>query len=178
MTFWYTWLFDHTGGSVLLVIVAHAVEGAVQDDTLVYFAVWLALAVVLVVVDRRMWLGWWALLVAGLVLMFMVVNPLLFRPPRSTRNWASKAVLGERIGTETTTVPIPARFRTWVPTVATVWQLAGVALLAVGLVRLDLLLTLAGLLLTQCAKAWYLDRAVLLFEDMTTRDPHYASWDF
>lgn len=56
VTFWYTWLFDHTGGSVLLVIVAHGVEGAINDDSVLYFAVWLALAVVLVVADRRSWL--------------------------------------------------------------------------------------------------------------------------
>ena len=58
VTFWYSWLFNHTGGSVLLCIVAHAVEGAIQNDSVVhYFGVWLALAVVLVVVDLRSWLG-------------------------------------------------------------------------------------------------------------------------
>ncbi|MEJ2888120.1 CPBP family intramembrane glutamic endopeptidase [Actinomycetospora aeridis] len=57
VTFWYSWLFDHTGGSVLLVVVAHAVEGAIQDDTVLYFTLWLALAVVLVVVDLKAWLG-------------------------------------------------------------------------------------------------------------------------
>lgn len=57
VTFWYSWLFDRTGGSVLLCIVAHAVEGAIQDDTVLYFTVWLLLAVVLVVADRRRWLG-------------------------------------------------------------------------------------------------------------------------
>jgi membrane protease YdiL (CAAX protease family) len=55
VTFWYTWLFDHAGGSVLVVVVAHAVEGAINDDSVLYFAVWLALAVVLVVVDLRWW---------------------------------------------------------------------------------------------------------------------------
>ncbi|MEJ2862267.1 CPBP family intramembrane glutamic endopeptidase [Actinomycetospora flava] len=56
VTFWYTWLFDHTGGSVLLVLVAHSVEGAIDDDSVLYFALWPALAVVLVVADRRWWL--------------------------------------------------------------------------------------------------------------------------
>jgi uncharacterized protein len=55
VTFWYSWLFDHARGSVLLVLVAHAVEGAIQDDTLVYFGLWLAFAVVLVVADLRWW---------------------------------------------------------------------------------------------------------------------------
>ncbi len=56
VTFWYTWLFDHTGGSVLLVVVAHAAEGAVQHEGLLYMVVWLAVAVVLVAVDLRAWL--------------------------------------------------------------------------------------------------------------------------
>ena len=34
---------------------AHGVEGAVNNDTLVYVSIWLGVAVVLVVVDRRWW---------------------------------------------------------------------------------------------------------------------------
>jgi membrane protease YdiL (CAAX protease family) len=30
VTFWYTWLFNHTGGSVLLVLVAHSTQGTIQ----------------------------------------------------------------------------------------------------------------------------------------------------
>jgi hypothetical protein len=30
----------------------------------------------------------------------------------------------------------------------------------------------------QTAKAWFLDRMVLLFEDMKARDPDYASWEY
>lgn len=41
---------------------------------------------------------------------------------------------------------------------------------------LPLLLTVTGLLFGQCAKAWYIDRAVLLFEDMTS-DARYADGD-
>ena len=32
VTFWYTWLFDHTGGSVLMTIVAHATEGIIEPN--------------------------------------------------------------------------------------------------------------------------------------------------
>jgi uncharacterized protein len=68
VTFWYAWLFNHTGGSVLLTVVAHATEGSVQtgslwaagDDasrqTLLYSLVWASVAVALVVLDRRAWL--------------------------------------------------------------------------------------------------------------------------
>jgi hypothetical protein len=57
------------------------------------------------------------------------------------------------------------------------WSLAGVALLAYGLIELDLLIVVAGLVLTQTAKAWYIDRMVLLYEDMKARSPEYAAWE-
>jgi Family of unknown function (DUF6653) len=31
---------------------------------------------------------------------------------------------------------------------------------------------------TSVAKAWFIDRMVLLFEDMKTGDPEYAGWDY
>ena len=43
------------------------------------------------------WIGWWSLVPTGLILVFLMINPLLFHEPSSTRNWASKAVFGERI---------------------------------------------------------------------------------
>jgi hypothetical protein len=71
VTFWYTWLFNRTGGSVFITIVAHAADGIVgeqllKDDggfhgtaetrfILLYSAAWLLVAVVLVLADRRMW---------------------------------------------------------------------------------------------------------------------------
>jgi hypothetical protein len=36
----------------------------------------------------RDWIGWWSLVPIALSLVFMVVNPLLFPKPASTRNWA------------------------------------------------------------------------------------------
>jgi hypothetical protein len=55
VTFWYAWLFNHTGGSVLMVVVAHSVEGLIQAQGLIYMGVWLAVAIGLVVFDRKAW---------------------------------------------------------------------------------------------------------------------------
>ena len=96
----------------------------------------------------REWIGWWSLAAVALALVFMMVNPLLFPPARSTRNWASKGVLGERIWSDRSKV------------------------------ELDLLAVVAGLLVTQAAKAWFIDRMVLLFDDMKARVPEYAAWDY
>jgi hypothetical protein len=126
----------------------------------------------------REWIGWWSLGAVALALVFMMVNPLLFPPPRSTRNWASKGVFGEHIWSDRDTVEVPPQFLTSrVPAVTYTLQAAGLAALAYGLVELDLLLVVSGLVIVQFAKAWYIDRMVLLFEDMKGRHPEYARWE-
>ena len=146
------------------------------------WSVWVRFAVLpllALAVWSRVWIGWWSVLAVAAALVFMVVEPLLFPVPRSTRTWASKGVLGERVWAERTTVAVPEQFATSrVPVVTALWQVLGLVVLVVGLLRLDLLLTVAGLALVQCAKAWAIDRAVLLFEDMKTRHPHYATWEY
>ncbi|MGH3021968.1 MAG: hypothetical protein ACRDNR_17670, partial [Gaiellaceae bacterium] len=70
VTFFYTWLFVHSGGSVLITIVAHASEGVIvrefvatdgwsgADETqfaVIYTAAWCAIAIALLVFDRQLW---------------------------------------------------------------------------------------------------------------------------
>jgi hypothetical protein len=126
----------------------------------------------------RDWIGWWCLVPIVLSLVFMMVNPVLFAKPRSTRNWASKGVFGERVWSERTKVPVPAQFNARVLNVTYAIQAVGAVALAYGLVRLDLMATITGLVILQTAKAWFIDRHVLLFEDMKTRHAEYASWEY
>jgi uncharacterized protein len=69
VTFWYTWLFNHTGGSVLLVLVAHSTQGTIQigapwsasadvaQAILIYAFVAIAVAIGLVIFDWKAWRG-------------------------------------------------------------------------------------------------------------------------
>jgi membrane protease YdiL (CAAX protease family) len=68
VTFWYAWLFNRTGGSVLMTLIAHATEGSIQFGAfwtagaagriiLVYAAMWCAVAIGLVLFDWRFWRG-------------------------------------------------------------------------------------------------------------------------
>ena len=125
----------------------------------------------------RDWIGWWFLAAVGLALVWMVVNPLFFREPASTRNWASRGVLGERIWTEGDKATFPPEFRSKVPAVAMGFQAAALVPLVYGLIELNVLSVVVGIVFMQCAKAWYIDRMVLLFETMKDRDPDYAQWD-
>src|ERR671911_2053671 len=67
VTFWYTWLFNHTGGSVLMTVVAHASQGTIQigalwsvgadfaQANLLFGVVSSAVAIGLVVFDWKAW---------------------------------------------------------------------------------------------------------------------------
>src|ERR687897_831898 len=67
VTFFYTWLFNHTGGSVLMTIVSHAAQGTIQigalwpagadfaQAMLLNGVVLSAVAIGLVVFDRKAW---------------------------------------------------------------------------------------------------------------------------
>jgi uncharacterized protein len=68
VTFWYAWLFNRTGGSVLMTLIAHATEGSIQVGALwpagvasrhilLYAAVWCVVAIALIVLDWQFWRG-------------------------------------------------------------------------------------------------------------------------
>ncbi len=67
VTFWYAWLFNRTGGSVLLPLIAHVTEGCVNTQTLwpagadadreawMWLISWALLVVCLLIFDRKSW---------------------------------------------------------------------------------------------------------------------------
>jgi membrane protease YdiL (CAAX protease family) len=67
VTIWYSWLFNHSGGSALLTLIAHSVEGLVHPQlfwsdptvtstaTTVYAAGWCLAALVLIAADWGFW---------------------------------------------------------------------------------------------------------------------------
>ncbi len=69
VTFWYAWLFNRTGGSVLITLVSHATQGTVTiggfwsagpdfaQANLLFGVVASAVAIGLVVFDRKAWRG-------------------------------------------------------------------------------------------------------------------------
>ena len=67
VTFWYAWLFNRSGGSVLLTLIAHATEGTVNTQALwaagpnadrvtwMWLISWALLVVALLIFDRKSW---------------------------------------------------------------------------------------------------------------------------
>jgi uncharacterized protein len=66
VTFWYTWLFNRTGGSVLLTLIAHSTEGSANIHAMwseqyaarlswIWLMVWILLVAILLIFDRKSW---------------------------------------------------------------------------------------------------------------------------
>jgi len=126
----------------------------------------------------RKWIGRRALIPLAVSTGWLLANPLFFREPRSTRNWASKGVLGERIWAERAPSELPDQFDSVVPAVATAYQAIGFVPLVYGLAALKATPAITGMLILQGGKLWYIDRMVLLFEEMKRIDPEYARWEY
>lgn len=123
----------------------------------------------------RVWLGTWAIFAIAAALFWMWLNPRLFEPPQSTDNWASKAVLGERVLLNQDEIPIPPHHQK-MATILNLVALLGVPFLIWGIVTLQIWPTLFGSGLIYAGKLWFLDRMVWLYEDMKQASPTYQSW--
>lgn len=134
-----------------------------------------ALPLLVVAIWSRTWLGWWALVPLVLALLWTWLNPRLFPVPASTRNWASKAVLGERVWLNRRQVPIPAHHSRALHLLIATAAL-GLPVLAWGLYNLQLWPTLLGSVLIYAGKLWFLDRMVWLYQDMCELHPEYRRW--
>jgi hypothetical protein len=135
------------------------------------------LPLLVLAVWSRDWIGLWFLIPLALSVVWLFVNPMLFSPPASTRNWASEGVLGERIWSERERSELPEQFDSPVPAVAQLVQVVGLVPLVYGLIELDAIAALTGVVIVQAAKLWYIDRMVLLFDELKG-DPRYAAWDY
>ncbi len=142
------------------------------------WSVWtrlLILPLLAAAVWSRVWIGWWALVPCLLLALWTWLNPRVFPEPRSTDNWASRGVLGERVWLNRGSVPVPSHHGSMAMFLA---LLSGLGLLPLmwGLVGLAVLPTLLGLIVVVGGKLWFLDRMNRLFEEMKDADPRYRAW--
>jgi len=125
----------------------------------------------------RVWLGWWALVPLIVLAVWTWLNPRIFSPPATTKNWASRATFGERVWMNRKNIPISPHHVTAVR-VLLVPTTLGLPVLIWGLYALDIWPTLLGLVLTLGGKLWFLDRMVWIYMDMRSTDDTYASWEY
>jgi hypothetical protein len=135
-------------------------------------AIWPALVLALWSIH---WIGWWAALPLALIAIWAFVNPRAFPPPASTRSWASRGVLGERIYLARGEWPIPDHHRIAAQWLAGIGGGGALAMLA-GLVIASPSLFVAGAVTAFLGKMWFIDRMVWLFDDMARDHPACAAW--
>lgn len=121
----------------------------------IVFAIW-----------SRVWIGWYCLIPLLLLIVWVVVNPTLFKPPENFDSWGSKAVLGERAYMRRSDVAIPKHHNQPIRILNILQTLSGLVL-AIGLWDLNLYLTIHGLTSVYLTKMWFLDRMVWLYADTT-----------
>jgi hypothetical protein len=112
----------------------------------------------------RAWIGWWCLLPLAVVAVWLWLNPRVFPPVEHPTAWASKGIHGEMVWARRRT-DVPPAHRTAFRLVA-VPGIVGIALLAWGLVALDVWPTVTGAVLVVLAQLWRIDRLVWMYEDM------------
>ncbi len=121
----------------------------------------------------RVWIGWWAVLLALLCIAWLVLNPRLFAPPAHDRAWMTRGVLGERMWVERGQNGFPeaqGSLPTWLNV------LSGLAFLvmAYGLVVLDWYAIVGGAAVSWAAKMLFIDRTRAIYDRVTARDPSQA----
>jgi polyferredoxin len=91
----------------------------------------------IVAIWSRVWMGWYCVIPIVLLIIWFMVNPTLFRKPKSFENWLVKAVFGEKYWVERKKRPIPKHHNTLV-LILILLQMIGVILLGIGLWKLHL----------------------------------------
>jgi len=111
----------------------------------------------------RVWIGWWALPLVALCVLWAWLNPRLFPPPDRTDSWAAEGTFGERLFMEEDDAIARHHRR------AVAWLTAanaiGAAVTIWGLIVLNPWITLWGLTATMGAKLWTFDRMVWLWRE-------------
>jgi hypothetical protein len=134
-----------------------------------------ALPLLVLAAWSRAWIGPWWYAALAVALLWTWLNPRLFAPPRSTRSWASRAVLGERVWLARRERPVPAQHRV-APNVLSAVAAFGGLLTIWGVVRLAPWPTACGMILVYAGKLWFLDRMVWLYDEASREHVDYAAW--
>ncbi len=121
---------------------------------------------IILAIWSRVWIGWYCLLPLALLIVWIVINPTLFKKPTSYSSWGSRAVLGERIYMKGKENPIPAHHKTPI-IILNILQTLSVLILGLGLWKLNVYITLHGATALYLSKMWFLDRMVWLYEEVS-----------
>jgi len=134
-----------------------------------------ALPILVLSIWSRAWIGWWSMIPITLSAVWIWINPRVFKKPASTNNWASMAVLGERVWLNRKLIAVPEQFE---PVIKVLNAISGVGTLVciLGLVIQSFWMTVFGMAVLILSKSWFLDRMVWLYQEMKDRNEEYGKW--
>jgi hypothetical protein len=125
-----------------------------------------AIPLIILAIWSRVWIGWWALVPLALVVLWLWANPHAFPPIDKPVAWSSRGIYGERLWLRDRSC-MPAGFavvqRIWI-----IGALAGVALLAWGLIALAAWPTVFGATLIVYGQLWRIDRLGVFYDQSTS----------
>ena len=136
------------------------------------------LPIIVVAFWSRIWIGWWCLVPGILSILWMFLNPIFFSRPKSTKNWASKSVMGERVYLNRDKIEIPVIHKKPIYKILNSISFIGMLLAIWATVNYSIWGAILGVSLAYLGKSWYLDRMVWLYEDMKDVNDEYKSWDY
>ncbi|MCL2907869.1 MULTISPECIES: DUF6653 family protein [Shewanella] len=126
----------------------------------------------------RIWISWWCLIPGIISLLWMFFNPIFFNKPRSTKNWASKSVLGERVYLNRDNVDIPDIHKTPLYGILNAISSVGMVIAIWSIIYYSVWGAVLGVSLAYLGKSWYLDRMVWLYETMKSENEDYQKWEY
>jgi len=126
----------------------------------------------------RLWIGWWCLIPGVMSLLWMFLNPIFFSAPKSTKNWASRSVMGERVFLNRDKIGIPEIHKGPIHNILNGISSVGMIVAIWATVQYSIWGAILGTALAYLGKSWYLDRMVWLYEDMKDTNEEYKSWDY
>lgn len=136
------------------------------------------LPIIVIAFWSRVWIGWWCLVPGMISILWMFFNPIVFSKPKSTKNWASKCVLGERVFLNRDKTPIPEIHKKPIHKILNMISSIGFLLSIWAIFYYSIWGAVLGTALAYLGKSWYLDRMVWLYEDMKDFNEEYKSWDY
>ena len=125
----------------------------------------------------REWIGYYSLIPIGIVLFWTFINPRVFPPPKSTKNWTSRAVFGERVWINRKKHPIAQHHLTMIMILNTI-SFLGLPFYIYGLWKLHFWITLTGIILVLLGKFWFLDRMVWIYNEEKEKKQEYKDWEY
>lgn len=123
----------------------------------------------------RKWIRWWAVVPTGLTVFWIWINPRVFPKPKSTDNWMSKAMLGERVWLNKKNIPVPEYFERGMRINQAI-STSGLLVAVLGLVKDSPRLVVLGNIVFLAVKPYGIGVMADLYDEMKDASPEYKSW--